>query len=101
MIDINNFLKQHHNELTIIIFKLDEKFSSHHFIEKFAQRFESDYIEMLVNYQYNGEAFQTVHRLIAKFLSSNMGALHIEKDEKGDSETVFGTIDRIQWWKKI
>lgn len=96
MINIHDFLQGHQTDLQIIITGLLEEFSSHDFIEKFAQQFEDDYIEMLVNYQKTGTAFQTVHSMIAKHLSQNMPALNIEKIPRKGSENVFGSIDVIQ-----
>jgi tRNA nucleotidyltransferase/poly(A) polymerase len=103
MIDINVFLKKHQIEIADIIsnLKKDVEFSSHDFIEKFAQQHEEDYIEMLVKYQRTGNAFQTVHSLIAKYLSLNMTTLRIDKTERKVSENVFGSADIVQWWKKI
>lgn len=103
MIDINDFLKQHQYEIANIIsnLKKDVEFSSHDFIEKFAQQYEADYINMLVNYQKKGNAFQTVHSMIAKYLSQNMSVLLIVKSKRKGSENVFGSIDYIQWWRRI
>jgi len=99
---IDSFLKQHQKEIVNIIsnLKKDNEFSSHDFIEKFTQKYEADYIEMLVKYKSTGKAFQTVHRLIALHLSLNMPALHIGKTKRKPSENVFGTDNKIQWWKK-
>ena len=103
MIDIDGFLKQHQNEIINIIsnLKKDVEFSSHDFIEKFAQQYETDYIEMLVKHQRTGNAFRKVHSIIALYLSRNMPTLHIVKTEKKPSKNVFGNEDIIQWWKKI
>lgn len=100
MIDINNFLRQNHNGINLVISGLKSEFSSHDFIEKFAQCYKAEYIEMLKNYQ-TSNAFQTVHSMIAKYLSHNMTSFHIDKTERGGSENVFGSIDYIQWWKKV
>jgi hypothetical protein len=103
MIDINSFLKLNENELIVIINSMKETFSSHDFIEKFSQKFESDYIEMLVSYRdkNKGKAFQTVHSMIAKYLSLNMDIFHITKSERDSSENVFGSKDYVQWWNKF
>ncbi len=101
MIDISNFLQNHQNNIISIISNLKEEFSSHDFIEKFSQMFESDYIEMLVKYQHTGSAFQTVHSKIARYLSTNKTTFKIIKISRSGSENVFGSIDYIQWWKKV
>lgn len=96
------FLKSHHPEIIEIINNLNPiQFSSHDFIEKFARRFEEEYIEMLSQYRHTGSAFQTVHSTIAKYLSQNMVILGIEKLPRAGSEHVFGDIDVIQWWHRI
>ncbi len=99
--DTIGFLKKNHNGIIQIISTLRHDFSSHDFLEKFAEQYESEYIDMLVNYQNTGRAFQTVHSMIAKYLSQNMTTFHIDKTSRDGSENVFGTIDFIQWWKKI
>ena len=98
---INIFLENHQSEIINIIFNMKNEFSSHDFIEKFAQQFESDYIEMLVLYKENGKAFQTVHSLIAKFISEKKEIFKIEKTIRKSSENVFGDNNVIQWWMKI
>lgn len=95
------FLKAHHPEIIEIINDLNPvQFSSHDFIEKFARRFEEEYIEMLYHYRSSGSAFKTVHSTIAKYLSQNMTGFGIEKTKKDGSEHVFGEIDVIQWWHR-
>jgi hypothetical protein len=107
MININSFLKKNEKELIVIINSLKEEkkesFSSHDFIEKFSKKFESDYIEMLVNYRDKGttNVFQTVHGIIARFLSENMVKFQITKAKRGPSENVFGSNDNIHWWKSL
>jgi len=99
--DINNFLKLHQTDVSVIISKLGDEFSSHDFIEEFAKIFEEEYIEMLYARKNSGSAFQTVHSIIAKYLSINMSLLAISKSTKKASENVFGNVDCIQWWIKI
>jgi hypothetical protein len=84
--EINAFLKKNEKDLVEIINSLNRVFSSHDFIEKFSQKFESYYIEMLVGYKNSGSAFQTVHSIIAKYLSSNLDTFHIIKSERKGSE---------------
>jgi lipoate-protein ligase A len=100
MININDYLENNITSIKSIVaeFDIDKEFSSHDFIEKFTEKFEEDYIEMLVSYQKSGKAFQTVHKLIAKYLSLNMTDLEIEKTQKKQSENVKGNLGIIQWW---
>lgn len=103
MIEINSFLEMNKDAIKSIIEKFDvnREFSSHDFIEEFSAQFERDYIKMLVEYQDTGIAFQTVHGIIAKFLSINSKRLSIEKTQRKGSENVHGKIDNIQWWIRI
>lgn len=100
--DVNEFLKAHHQEINEIIDNLNPvEFSSHDFIERFARRFEREYIEMLYHYRDSGNAFKTVHSLIARYLSLHPSHFPIAKTIKKDSEHVFGEMDIIQWWQRI
>jgi hypothetical protein len=99
--DISDFLKLHETDVFVIISKMGDEFSSHDFIEEFAKRFEAEYIEMLYTRKNSGSAFQTVHSIIAKYLSVNMALFAISKSTKRASENVFGNVDCIQWWIKV
>lgn len=99
---VNVFLRSHHQEIIDIINSFGQvEFSSHDFIEKLSQRFQGDYIQILSGYESTGKPFQTVHRLIARYLSSNKAFFKIKKAPKKKSENVFGNKDVIQWWSKI
>jgi hypothetical protein len=101
---IENFLNQHIDDVRQIVSGLDGDFSSHHFIQKFARRFEGDYIDFLQTYRKPaGEqgAFQTVHQQIARFLSKNAELLHIEKTNRRYTQNVFGDETDNQGWKKV
>jgi len=98
---INKFLNGKISELNNIIFDLDDNFTSHDFLKKFAKLFECEYIEFLYECKGKG-AFQNVHSQIALFLSLNSPVLRICKTEsKVKSENIFGEIDEIQGWKKL
>ncbi len=101
MIDINSYLKEHQTEINNVIREFNAEFSSHDFIEKYSQKHEEDYIEMLVKYKNSGQAFQTVHKMIALHLSKNMEVFNIEKTKKKGSENVHGNIGIIQWWIRL
>lgn len=99
---VNVFLRSHHQEIINIINSFGQtEFSSHDFIEKLSQRFQTEYIQILSEYDHTGKPFQTVHRLIARYLSSNKAIFSITKAPKKSSENVFGNRDIIQWWGKI
>ncbi|OXB07788.1 hypothetical protein [Flavobacterium pectinovorum] len=100
MIEINDFLENNLSAIKNIIaeFEIEIEFSSHDFIEKFTDKYESDYIKMLVKYQESGHSFKTVHNQIALFLSAKKESLGIYKTQRKGSENVKGKIDIIQWW---
>lgn len=100
MIEINDFLEKKLPAIKSIItkFELNKEFSSHDFIEKFTEEFESEYIDMLVKHQHTGEAFRIVHRQIARYLSVKAAVLHIEKTEKKESENAKGNLSIVHWW---
>ena len=100
MIDIAQFLEKNQTSVKEIIASFEnlKEFSSHDFIEKFSEKFEPEYIDMLSKYKTSGQAFQTVNSQIAKYLSENMSMLELEKTSRKQSENVHGNIDRVQWW---
>lgn len=98
--EINDFLKGEISELINIIHNLDDEFTSHDFLKKFAKLFEPEYISFLDKYSRKG-AFQNVHSQIARFLSENSTILGIAKTKKVMSENIFGEMDEIQSWKKL
>jgi hypothetical protein len=101
--EADNFLKRRGIQVQnlITLFEIEKEFSSHDFIEKLTEKYEAQYIEMLVEHKNSGKSFQTVHRLIAKHLSDNTVSLGIVKTEKKESENVRGNLDIIQWWKRV
>lgn len=101
--ETDNFLQKRGIKIQSLIseFEMEKEFSSHDFIEKLTEKYESQYIEMLVEHKDSGKSFQTVHRLIAKHLSHNTVTLGIEKTERKESENVRGNLDTIQWWKRV
>jgi hypothetical protein len=100
---IIDFLENNIDDVKDIIgkFELYTAFSSHDFIKKFTERFESQYINMLAKYKNSGKAFQTVHSLIGQFLSSKSDILRITKTEKRESENIKGNLDVVQFWVRI
>lgn len=98
-----DFLENNTDDVKNIIgtFELNIEFSSHDFIKKITEKFESEYIDMLVKYQNSGRAFQTVHSLIGQFLSSKSDILKITKTKKRESENIKGNLDTIQFWARI
>ena len=98
---ISEFLKNNIDILsTRIIGSFNHTFNSHDFIEKFAEIFESEYIDFLNQYKGKG-AFQTVHSQIGRFLRDNENILHIKGIGKAENKNIFGNIDGIEKWEKI
>lgn len=79
--------------------EMKEEFSSHEFIEKYAYRYEEEYVERLYQHK-KDHAFQTVHRQIGRFLSENQEKLGIEKTQRKENLNVFGNETEVQYWKK-
>jgi hypothetical protein len=73
---INEFFAQNIGFIREIVDNLDSSFDSHRFIQKFAKRFEADYIDFLNNYRGEG-AFQKVHEQIASALRRHEADLGI------------------------
>lgn len=82
-----------------LVKEMKEEFSSHEFIEKYAYRYEEEYIERLYKHK-KDHAFQTVHRQIGRFLSENQEKLGIEKTQRKENLNVFGNETEVQYWKK-
>ena len=97
---INSYLGSHISDLSDIISRLGDEFTSHDFLKKFAKEYEEHYIDFLYSYRGTG-AFQTVHSQIALFLSENEKSLGIFKTNKEKSKNIFGEEDYIQGWRKI
>ena len=99
---VSTFLDNNRAELSEMIdnLKLKGDFSSHKFIEKFAQTFESEYIDFLNEYKGKG-AFRKVHSQIGKFLKLNESYFKIKGKGKNGSENIFGNIDGVELWEKI
>ena len=97
---IPTFLDNNRAKLSEMIDSLGVNFSSHKFIEMFAQTFESEYIDFLNEYKGKG-AFRKVHSQIGKFLRENENYFKIKGTGKKGSENIFGNIDNVESWEKI
>ena len=98
---IPEFLNNVQTDLNVkIIDKLDKTFNSHDFLEKFAEIFESEYIDFLNYYKGKG-AFRVVHSQIGKYLRKHENDLKIKGIGKTDSKNLFGNFDGIEKWGKI
>lgn len=101
---IADFLTEHMDDVKQIINTLPATFSSHEFIQRFAHRFESNYITFLWEYRRpEGEygTFKVVHSQIGRFLSNNEAELHIQKTNRVYTQNVFGDDSDNQGWMKV
>ena len=97
---INEFFAQNIDSIrTEIVDNLNSPFDSHQFDQKFAQRFEADYIGFLNDYRGDG-AFREVHKQIAQSLSRYEAVLGLTKTGKVRSPNIFGEITEVERWEK-
>ena len=82
-----------------IIEVLPEKFDSHQFILKLAQRYQQEYVVALYFYSYSENPFQIVHGQIAKRLR-NLENL-VVYDGETDSSDIFGQVNSAACWEKV
>lgn len=82
----------------------EKSFSSHDFIQEYCRRYETEYLDWLMDYQGTGHAFHTVHKQIGRFVSTHEGkevlrGITYHRTNRDDSECVHGTIDKPMWWR--
>jgi len=103
MESINEFLKEllKSGELKAIINEIDGKvFDSHQFIQHFAKRHESEYIEALAQCKTQTGQFRCIHSQIAQFLGDNQALIGVAKDKDVISKDIFGNdVPNASWIK--
>ena len=84
-----------------VIEQMRDEFTSHEFIEKLSQSHQGIYVQVLSEYEQNGQPFQTVHSIIARRLKKNWSHLveHIDTDNK--SENIFGNDSSAAVWRRL
>jgi regulator of sigma D len=84
-----------------VIDQMDDKFTSHDFIQKLSQLHQDIYAQLLNEYSEKGQPFQTVHGVIAKRLKNNWKHVveHIDTEHK--SENIFGNYNDAAVWRKV
>ena len=98
---INSFLSSNQIKIKMrIINIMDNPFNSHDFIEKFAELYETEYIDFLNQYKGNN-AFRTVHSQIGKYLKEHENELGILGSGKTNNKNVFGNLNGIEKWEKV
>jgi len=93
---INIIFEDNKIEIENIISDLPPIFTTHDFIWKFIEGFEDEYISALGDCK--STKFQTVNRLIGRYLSENCEDLQIEKNGKVLSKNVHGNLTRAEEW---
>ncbi|HPL93512.1 MAG TPA: hypothetical protein PLK02_00210 [Paludibacteraceae bacterium] len=100
MKNFNDIMSKKTKEIKAIIGELPNEFDSHYFIQKFAQKFQREYIEMLNLYIDNGVPFQTVNQQISSFLAKNEDNFGIKGQGKISSQNIFGNNSECERWLK-
>lgn len=98
--NVQDFMKENEYEIRKLLRELPMKFDSHDFMKKFAQKYESEYVDMLNVYK-ETHPFQNVHTQVAKQLSLNKDYFHLEKVGKVTTPNCFGEDTEVQLWMKI
>ena len=88
-----------------IISELPQKFSTRQFIWKLADKYEIDYVEMLIcaynDKTNNPRIFHNLHSQIGRYLLNNQNKLNIViLDERETDTNPFGRETETQLWKK-
>jgi hypothetical protein len=84
-----------------VIIQMEDKFTSHEFIEKLSQAQQELYGQLLSEYTANGQPFRSVHSVIARRLSMNWGHLVHYMGTEPNSENVFGNYNGAAIWHKV
>ena len=90
------FMSEHIADIQEIIGHLERPFDSHMFIQKFAKRFQTDYVQLLT--AYDQDPFFEVHKQIGKFLSLNQTQLGIKSNGQKESPNIFGEQSKNEEW---
>jgi len=77
----------------------EDKFNSHEFILKLAQKYQKLYVQALIEYADNDQPFQSVHKEIAKRLKKR-DDLVVHIDDKS-SINIFGLKNKAAIWRKV
>src|SRR5688500_16743530 len=76
-----------------------DKFDSHDFILKLAQKHQKLYVQLLFVYKDNNQPFQSVHKEIAKRLKKRDDL--VEHIGNQPSKNIFGLKNKVAVWRKI
>ncbi len=85
-----------------IVSMMADKFNSHEFILKLAQKYQRLYVEALCVYADNDQPFQTVHGEIAKRLKKyKKHKKLVEHIGNAPSSNIFGLTNDAAVWEKV
>jgi len=99
---IYKILSENIAEVQVLIRSLDEVFTTHQFIQTYAQKHKRRYNDFIFMYQEKGTgAVQRVHSQMARFLSQRQTALGIERARKIKSRNVLDKVVWIQEWRQV
>ena len=76
-----------------------DKFDSHDFILKLAQKHQKLYVQLLYVYKDNNQPFQSVHKEIAKRLKKHRDL--VEHIDDRSSKNIFGLENKVAVWHKV
>ena len=76
-----------------------DKFDSHDFILKLAQKNQELYVQLLYVYKDNNQPFQSIHKEIAKRLKKYSDL--VEHIGNHSSENIFGLENKVAVWRKV
>ncbi len=82
-----------------IVKLMDDKFDSHEFILKLAQKYQKLYVQALYEHREQNRPFHIVHMAIAKRLKKR-GDLVQHVDNKF-SKDIFGQENKVAVWRKV
>lgn len=98
--NINDFMTANLPAIVTIVAELQDDFNSYDFIQKFARRFEVEYVSMLS--LYDDEPFRKVNAQIAQFLSNNENRLNIIKQHSKTTYTnILGEETKCEMWRRV
>ena len=82
-----------------IIARMPDRFTSHDFILRLAQRNQAAYIEALHAYRLDADPFQVVHGILSKRLHEHTNLVRHEGEV--DSTDIFGQSNRCASWSRV